>query len=65
MAETIIAVVKTSGGFQLRYASGGCRTINVGQDAEVMQFSQEGITYKQGGKTKYFNLKNGSIRVLS
>lgn len=65
MAENeILSVEKIWSGFLIRYASGGCRNINVGQDVELIHYTQDTVTYKQGGKSKVFNLKTGGIRVL-
>ena len=63
MSNQIISVEPNSSGFLVRFSSGGCRTLSVGPNATLIHYTDEGVTYKQGGKTKYFNLKTNGIRV--
>lgn len=64
MANDILSVEPNSSGLFIRFSSGGCRTINVGPGAELIHYTNDGITYKKGGKTRYFDLKTNGVRVL-
>ena len=64
MSNEIIGVEKTSSGFLIRYASGGSRSLSVGGDASLIHYSNDSITYSQGGKTKHYNLNTNAVRVV-
>ena len=64
MANDILSVEPNSSGLFIRFSNGGCRTISVGPDAELIHYTNDGITYKQRGQTKYFNHKTNGVRVL-
>lgn len=64
MAQEVISVEPTSSGFLVRYSSGGCRSISAGPGAQLIHYTNDGITYKQGGKTHYFNFATNGVRVF-
>ena len=64
MSNEILSVEPKSSGLFIRFSNGSCRTISVGPDAELIHYTNDGITYKQRGATKYFDLRTNGIRVL-
>lgn len=58
------SVTPYHGGFKVRFMDGGCRTISVGPNAELIHYTNDIITYKENGRTKVFDLKTSSITTL-
>lgn len=65
MAKEIASVeIKSSSGIFIRFLDGSCRTIGIGHNGTLIHYTNDGITYKENGKTKYFNLKTDGVRTL-
>lgn len=54
------SVTPCHGGFKVRFMDGGCRTISVGPNAELLHYTNDTITYKENGYTKVFNFRTNS-----
>lgn len=60
----VLSVEPKSSGFLVRFRGGSVRTLSVGADATLVHYTNDGVTYKQRGKTKYYDLKSNAITVL-
>lgn len=66
MAKEIasVEIQSSHGGIFIRFLDGSCRTLGIGHRGTLINYSNDGITYKENGKTKYYNLKTDSVTIL-
>lgn len=60
MGQDVVSVTPHGGNLLVRFKSGGCTTVSVGANATLVNYNNDGITIRQNGVTKYFDLNRHS-----
>lgn len=61
MAVDVISVTPSHGGFLCRYKDGGCTTISAPSDAQLLNYTNDTITYKYRNRAICVDVKTHSI----